>query len=305
MKLRSMTAAAGAAALALTLAACGGSEEAGSGGTQAAGGDKGTITIGFIPSWTDGLSTAHLSKKAFEEMGYDVEFETLSEAAVLYAGVAQGDVDVYTSAWPEVTHATYMEQYGDQLEDLGGYYDNAKLTFAVPTYVTDVNSIEDLKGKAAEFDGKIVGIEPGAGHMKVTSEQVIPQYDLGSEYQLVTSSTPAMLAELRSATEANKPIVVTLWRPFWANSEFEVKDLEDPKGALGETEALHHLGKKTFSQEFPDAAEFLTNMQLTDEQYNDLENKVVNEYGEGREAEAIDAWLADNPDAVQMPQPAN
>lgn len=300
MKLRTMTAAAAAAALTLTLAACGGGDNAAQSGD--AGGDKGTITIGFIPSWTDGLSTAHLSKKAFETMGYQVEFEPLSEAAVLYAGLAQGDVDVYTSAWPEVTHKAYMEQYGDQIEDLDAYYGNAKLTFAVPTYLDDVNSIEDLKGRAAEFDGKIVGIEPGAGHMKITQEQVIPQYELGSEYQLVTSSTPAMLAELKTAIDANKPIVVTLWRPFWANSTFDVKDLEDPKGALGETESLRHLGKKTFSQEFPDAAEFLKDMDLDDEQYNDLENKVVNEYGEGREAEAIDAWLKDNPDAIEMPE---
>ena len=48
-----------------------------------------------------------------------------------------------------------------------------------------------------------------------------------------------MLSELKSATDAEKDIVVTLWRPFWTNAKFPVKDLEDPNGTLGDTEGLH------------------------------------------------------------------
>src|SRR5699024_1205477 len=88
-----------------------------------------TITLGYIPSWTDGLSTAYLLDHFLSEAGYTVEHEELSEAGVLYTALAQSDVDIYPSAWPEVTHAEYMEQYGDQMEDLGTYYDNAELTF--------------------------------------------------------------------------------------------------------------------------------------------------------------------------------
>lgn len=47
-----------------------------------------------------------------------------------------------------------MEKYGDDIEDLGKYYENAKLTLAVPEY-SELNSIEDLVGKGGEFDGKI------------------------------------------------------------------------------------------------------------------------------------------------------
>ena len=42
-----------------------------------------------------------------------------------------------------MTHVDYMEEYGDSIEDLGTYYDNAKLTMAVPEYV-DIDSIADL-----------------------------------------------------------------------------------------------------------------------------------------------------------------
>ena len=288
-----------ALSLSLGLVACGSDSESGDGGGGdgggGGGGDAKQITLGIIPSWTDGLSTAYLWKNLLEEQGYQVEIQELSEAAPLYTGLAEGDVDVYPSAWPEVTHKSYMEQYGDRLEDLGAYYDNAKLTFAVPEY-TDIDSIEDLTGNADRFGGKIIGIEPGAGLTEVTKKSVMPEYGLEGDYELVTSSTTSMLAELQKAIDDKQDIVVTLWRPFWANNAFPVKDLEDPKGALGEPEALHMLARKGFSEDFPEVADMMGKAKLDDEQYGTLEDLVVNEFGEGKEADAITKWLEDNPD---------
>ncbi|NYF15456.1 glycine betaine/proline transport system substrate-binding protein [Microbacterium sp. AK009] len=287
------------AAATLTLAGCaGGTDDA----APAAGGDASaencdTVTLGFLPSWTDGLSTAYLLENLLGERGIDVEMETLTEAGPLYTGLAQGDVDIYPSAWPELTHASYMEEYGDDIEDLGAYYDNAKLTIAVPSYV-DIDSIEDLEGNADRFGGRIVGIEPGAGLTAQTQDSMLPEYGLDGDYELVTSSTAAMLAELDAAIAAEEDIVVTLWRPFWANDAYDVKDLEDPMGAMGEAEALHFLGTAGFSERCAEAAELIGEIQLNDEQYGALEDLVVNEYGEGREAEAVEAWLEQYPDAV-------
>ncbi len=304
---RKIGAALSAAALGLTLAACGTDEtttpDPGDGGETTATQEMGTITLGFLPAWTDGLSTAYLLENRLTEMGYTVEMETVGEAALLYQAVTSGDVDMYPSAWPEVTHASYMEEYGDDIEDVGTYYENAKLTWAVPTYMDDVNSIEDLKGMADTFDGNIIGIEPSAGLTEASQDSVIPEYELGDEYDLVTSSTTAMLAELKSATDSEEPIVVTLWRPFWANAEFPVKDLEDPKGALGDAEGLHFLGTKTFSEDFPEAADWIGQLKLDDDQYGSLEDMVVNEYGDGQEAEAVTAWIEANPDVLpELPE---
>lgn len=279
------------AALALAGCASGNQAEGGSGD----GGDKGTITLGFLPSWTDGLSTAYLLEDQLGKLGYTVEMQTLTEAGPLYAGLAQGDVDIYPSAWPELTHADYMDKYGDNIEDLGAYYDDAKLTMAVPSYV-DIDSIDQLQANAARFDGKIYGIEPGAGLTKQTQEVAMPGYDLAG-LELVTSSTAAMLTELDNAIAAQKDIVVTLWRPFWANDAYDVKDLADPQGLMGDPEALHFLGTSGFAEKYPDAAELIAGIQLDDAQYGSLEDLVVNEYGEGKEADAVDAWLEQNPDA--------
>jgi glycine betaine/proline transport system substrate-binding protein len=291
----------GMLALALTATACGGGGEATTSASESDAGSEAScdqVTLGIIPSWTDGLSTAHLWKDVLGDEGYDVEIKEIADAAPLYTGVANGDIDVYPSAWPEVTHAAYLDEYGEDLEDLGAYYEGAKLTFAVPEY-TEIDSIADLEGNADRFGGKIIGIEPGAGLTKAAKESVIPGYGLGSGYELVTSSTTAMLAELEKAVKKEEDIVVTLWKPFWANSEFPIKDLEDPKGALGEAETLNAIATAGFSEECPDVAEMFGNFELTDEQYGSLENTVVNEYGQGKESEAVAAWLEQNPDFVE------
>jgi len=287
-------------ASALALTGCAGDASGGTGAPGAdgpsSGGDKGTITLGFLPSWTDGLSTAYLLENKLEEMGYNVEMKTLTEAGPLYAGLAKGDVDIYPSAWPELTHKSYMDKYGDKIEDLGAYYDNAKLTIAVPEY-SELTSIEDLKGKAAQFDGKIIGIEPGAGLTEQTNK-MLPEYGLDSEYELVTSSTAAMLTELKKATEAKKDIVVTLWRPFWANDAFPVKDLEDPKGAMGDPEGLHFLATEGFTEKYPEAAELIKKIKLDDAQYGALEGLVTSDEYKDKSAEAVKKWISEYSDKI-------
>jgi len=255
-------------------------------------GDKGTITIGFLPSWTDGLSTAYLLQDQLGKLGYDVKLQTLSDAGPLYAGLSQGDVDIFPSAWPEVTQKAYMDKYRGSIDDLGTYYGNARLTIAVPTY-SDIDSIDQLKGSASRFGGKVIGIEPGAG-LTAQTQKMMPEYGLDGEYQLVTSSTAAMLTELKSATDKKQDIAVTLWRPFWANSAFPVKDLKDPKGAMGKPEGLHFLGAKGFEKKHPDAAALIGKITLDDAQYGSLEDLVVNRFGEGKEPQAIDEWIQEH-----------
>ncbi|MFD2028304.1 glycine betaine ABC transporter substrate-binding protein [Promicromonospora aerolata] len=287
-------AATAALTLTLSITACA-SEDGASGGSESET-DK-TITLGIIPSWTDGLSTAHLWKNILEEDGYTVEIEEINDAAPLYTGLAEGDIDVYPSAWPEVTHKSYMDEYGDDIEDLGAYYDNAKLTMAVPEY-SDLQSIEDLVGKSGDYDGKIIGIEAGAGLTKAVQEQVIPQYGLDKDgWELQTSSTQAMLSVLEESVANEEDVVVTLWRPFWANNEFPVRDLEDPKGALGEPEGLHELATSGFSEEFPEVAEMMGNAKMDDAQYGTLEDQVVNQNPDDPAA-GVEAWIADNQDWV-------
>lgn len=280
-------------ALAMLATGCGGTGVSGTSEGDGGGGE--TITMGVIPGWTDETSTTYLLKDVLEENGYTVEVTELGDNGPMYTALSNGDIDILSSAWIELTHKTYMERFGENLEDLGVYYEGATSFLAVPEY-SDLTSIEDLPSRADDFGGEIIGIEPGAGLTEMTQKSVIPEYGLDKDFELKLSSTAAMLAELEKATDANEEIVVTLWKPFWANLVMPVKALEDPKGAYGEPENLHVLAREGFSEDFPEVAAMLESFTLSDEQFSTLENTVVNDFGQGEEPKAVDAWLQENPE---------
>lgn len=279
------------AVLALTASGCSGDS-----GSDSSGSDSGnrTITMGVIPGWTDGLSTTYLLGNILESKGYTVKITKLTDNDPMYAALANGEIDLLSSGWPERTQKSYMDKYGATIEDLGRYYADAGLFLAAPTY-SDIKSVADLPSHAQELDGKIIGIEPGAGLTKTTKDDVFPAYGLDADFELVLSSTTAMLTALKNATGAKRPIVVTLWKPFWANQAFPVRPLEDPKGAFGQPESLHSLARGGFSEDFPEIANMIKNFKLDDAQYGSLEDTVVNKFGDGKEAEAVQAWLQQNP----------
>lgn len=296
MKKMKMTAAiALSAAAALTLAACGGGSSDGGdsdGGDSSGGG--GEITVGYVGGWTDGQSITYLIKNQAEKLGYDVKVEELADNGPLYAGLSNGDIDIHASAWPEVTQAAYMEEFGDDIEDLGTYYPNAVLTLAVPSY-SSINSMDELADNADLFGSEIIGIEPGAGLTQVTQDSMMPEYGL-DDWTLATSSTASMLTVLGDAIDNNEEVVVTLWRPFWANSEYDIKDLEDPLGAMGEPEGLHSLAHAGFGEEHKDVADLIAGMQLSDDAYGSLESLITSEEFEGDPDGAVAKWIEENPD---------
>lgn len=270
------------------------------------GGDSGNvghgkkITIGYYP-WDEAVATTFLWKEVLQERGFDPEVKQL-DAGPLYTALANGDVDFQTDSWLPTTHAEYWKKYGKDLEDLGSWYKETSLELSVPSYMKGINSLADLKGKGAQFDGKIVGIEPSAGEMSLLKSKVLKEYGLDKEYQVVDSSTPAMLAQLKRAYADKKPIVVVLWSPHWAYSDYQLTKLKDPKGAWGNGDAIHSLARKGFSQDDPQVAEWLKNFSITDTQLGTLEAE-INKSGQGKQEQAVQAWMKQNPGIVDKLAP--
>ncbi|MFD6099505.1 glycine betaine ABC transporter substrate-binding protein [Nocardiopsis flavescens] len=282
----------------LLLTACGGGGDqslTGPGEGEEGGGGQ-AVNIALI-AWEEAIATTAMWQVILEEKGYDVTVTDV-DVAPMYQGAANGDVDLFLDTWLPVTHADYWEDYGDDLEDLGTWYDNAKLTITVPSYVEDVNSIEDLAGSADEFGGRIVGIESGAGLTRVTKEEAMPGYGLDGEYELVESSTAAMLAELDSAIAEEEPIVVTLWRPHPAYAKHDLKDLEDPEGLMGDAEEIHAVGRAGFGEDFPELSQWLQDWEMTDDELATLEVLTLEDHKDDPQAGAR-AWLADNPEFLE------
>ncbi|MGC0378375.1 ABC transporter permease/substrate binding protein [Streptomyces sp. SAI-229] len=258
-------------------------------------GDGKKVTLGYIP-WDEGVASTFLWKEILERRGFEVEAKQF-EAGPLYTALAQGNVDFQTDAWLPTTHEAYWKKYGERLDDLGSWYGETSLELTVPSYMKDVDSLEDLKGKAGLFDGEITGIESSAGMMGLLKDKVLKEYGLDKEYKVVDSSTPAMLAELKRAYSKKEPVVVTLWSPHWAYSDYDLKKLKDPKGSWGKGDGVHTVSRKGFAGDNPLVGKWLKDFSMTEEELTGLEAE-INKAGKGRQQDAVRTWLKANPGVV-------
>lgn len=219
-----------------------------------------TVRIAYV-EWPCAAATSTLVKTVIEErLGYKVELIPVS-AAVMWQAVSLGEADATLTAWLPATHADYFASTKDKLDDLGPLVGGARLGWAVPDYV-DVASIADLPGKEKQFDGKIYGIDPGAGLMRL-SEKAIKDYDL-KDYTLMEGSDAVMVGALADAIKNKRWIVVTAWSPHWMFGRWPLKYLDDPKKSLGEEEAIHAIARKGLKNDMPDVYKLLDNFYYTD-----------------------------------------
>lgn len=257
------------------------------------------IRIGSVSGWSDQAGIAHLYEYVLEENGYEVEVQDTLDVAPAYEALAEGELDLYAAAWPEVAQQVYFAEHQDNLEDLGMIYEDAQLFLGVPEY-SEITSIEDLPEYAEELNGQITGIESGAGLSVLTEEEVMPHYGLDEDFELQLSSASGMVSQLEEAIENNDEIVVTLWTPYWATEQYDVRALEDPDTIFGEPEDVHTLGRTGFANDHPEIAAMIENFSLTTQQVTDLQDTMVNEFGDDDDQAAVQAWAEDNPDVVEQ-----
>ncbi|WP_433179313.1 ABC transporter permease/substrate binding protein [Actinoallomurus sp. CA-150999] len=263
-------------------------------GSGGSGGKGKPITIGYIP-WDEDIAVTQLWKSQLEKKGYQVTLKQV-DAGPLFAGLGQGDIDLFLDAWLPATHADYYNRYKDKITDIGIWYKNASMQLAV-LKDDPANSVADLKGQSARYKGRVVGIEPGAGEMKIVKNKVLPGYGLG-DYKLVESSTAAMLAELNRSVQSKQPIVVTLWKPHWAYTGFPIKPLADPQNAFGSAEKIHALGRQGFAKDFPQLNGWLKKFTMSDADLFPLEDLVMNKYKDKPE-QGVAEWEKQHPDLVK------
>ena len=268
-----------------------------------------TIRIGVLP-WAEVEATAQLWAFLLEAEGYEValtRIDATSPGGIVrtgevnvvdgtYAQLADGDLDVSMGAWLPQSHGPQLVRHADDLEVLGTWYEGAQLTWAVPAS-SDLRSIAELSGRGEELGGEIVGIEPGSGHVRISRDEVLPAYGLDGEYTLVLGSTSSMLAALERAVALGRPIVVTLWEPHPAYGRFELRNLADPLGALGEQEHIDVVAREGFVADHPQVGAWLAAFALDEEQLGSLQ--VALEHAAPDEQQrAVGGWVADHQDLV-------
>ncbi|MTI79816.1 MAG: glycine betaine ABC transporter substrate-binding protein [Firmicutes bacterium] len=276
---------------AVALVGCaGGGEEAKEGGEQQAAEEKGKVTLGYV-QWASEIASTHVVKEVLEnKMGYEVEAVAV-DAAPMWKGIENADFDAIVSAWLPGTHADYYADVKDNVENLGANLEGAKIGLVVPKYV-EIDSIDEMNSVKDKFDGKIIGIEPGAGIMSAT-EQAITDYEL--DYELVDSSGAAMTAALQKAIKDEKWVAVTGWTPHWKFAKYDLKYLEDPKEIYGGAEHIATIVRQGLKEDNEEVYNFMDNFNWTPA---DMQ-AVMLEIEEGKSPEeAAKDWVANNSDKV-------
>ncbi|UFT99861.1 glycine betaine ABC transporter substrate-binding protein [Radiobacillus kanasensis] len=224
------------------------------------------LTIGQI-NWAENIAVTNMWKAILEEKGYNVKLNVLNMGTTMKA-LESGELDASLEIWLPVQDANYLKEYKDSVNfSEATWYDNAKVGLVVPTYLEEVNSVEDLNEHKESFNGEITGFDPGAGTMEVT-EQLIKDYNL--EFELLPSSEPAMIAEIDKAIKNEEPIVAPLWSPHWVFSKYDLKFLEDPKKTFGGIEKIHHATRHGFEDDYPKVSEWFKNWKMDDQQIGQL-----------------------------------
>ncbi|MDF7800272.1 glycine betaine ABC transporter substrate-binding protein [Pontiellaceae bacterium B1224] len=251
-------------------------------------------------NWAEGVAYTHLAEAVLrDKMGFDVEL-TAADVAPGYIAVAQGSHDAFMECWPSL-HKDYIDRYSDKLVSLGTVYEGTETGLAVPSYVT-IDKISELNDYADQFGGKITGVDAGAGMMKRTEDELIPQYGL-DKIELMASSGPAMTAALADAIKHKKWIVVTAWKPHWMFGRWDLKFLQqDDDKIMWESGNIEIIGRSDLETDKPELAAFLKAFQLTDAQLSDLMLK-VNDSDESV-SEVAQQWMLDNEDVVAQWLPA-
>lgn len=267
------------------LSACNNGDDGGNGG-----GEEKSVVIG-LNNWAENVAVSNMWKILLEEKGYEVELKAMEKAPV-WLGITRDELDIAPEVWLPNTDKPLMEKYEEDLDMHEIWYENTGLGLVVPSYMEDINSIEELNARKDEFGGRIVGIDPGASLTAMT-ETAIEEY--GLELDLVTSSGPAMMAELSKAYKDKEPIVVTLWNPHWAFSEYDLKYLEDPKKVYGEADDIYYMTRKGFEEDHPEVVTWMNNWEMDDESLGSL-MAVIKEAGEPEEG--AKTWIEDNRDMV-------
>ncbi len=251
----------------IAMTACNGGQRGDQEGGEEGTDSKETVRI-LYTDWDEGIAFTHLARVALEEKGYDVDIKSI-EPGPIYASLAKGDADLFLDAWLPHTHDDYMKKYGDDLVKIGESFSNGTTGLVVPEYV-NIETILQLNDRKDDFDGKIIGIDSGAG-IHTNTEKAIEAYEL--DFEQVTSSDPAMMDRLEKAYNKKEPIVITGWKPHYMWANYDLKYLEDPKEVFPK-DVCAILSRKGFADDYPTLEKFFANFNLQETELHDLMSEI-------------------------------
>lgn len=220
------------------------------------------VRIGWV-NWSDTEITVKLATTALQDQLKQPVKLIMADIGIQFQALANGNIDLIPMVWLPSTHKAFYDKYKDKLEDLGVLYEG-RIGMAVPTSipVSEIASVEDLnKPQVREkLGGKILTSEVGNGQYKLTVK-AMEEYKLDG-YKLVASSESGMLNEFERNTKRGQWSLINAWSPHWMFSKWSLRYLDDPKQIFGSAEQIHAVGRKGFTQQFPQVAYFFAHYSI-------------------------------------------
>ena len=259
------------------------------------------LKFGYV-DWPGVTAKTTVAKHILEYLGYDVKAE-MYLVPVLYKGLSTKDLDVFLGGWLP-TMKLYLDPYFAKgtIKKVAINLNETIYTLAVPAYVWEagVHSEADLHKYGDKFGRKIIGIEPGNEGNQIMIDAIKNNtYNLAG-WEVVESSTVAMLAAVEKAVKNKDWIVWLGWAPHWMNMEFDMKYLEDPLELWGPpgAEVVWTLSRAQFKEDMPNVYRFLEQLKVTPE----IQNEWIYEYGRKKRNpdEVAKEWIKNNTKVVDM-----
>ncbi|QQE77662.1 glycine betaine ABC transporter substrate-binding protein [Alicyclobacillus sp. SO9] len=248
-----------------------------------------TITIAWLP-WTEDVATTHLWKVLLEQKGYTVNLKEL-DVGPLLLGLSKGGVDAFFDLWLPAEQNN-IKKYKSNISYLTDWYTGESSEgVAVPKYMTNINTPQELNAHAAQFKHRIVGIDPGSQEEN-SVKKMVKVYGM-NHIHVQDSSTPAMLTALKQAVKAKRPIAVVMWTPHWAFTKYNLKYISDPKYIVKSktTNKILVAANKKWAKDNPTVSGWFSNFKLTPNQLASLEEYMKNTKDKDSAAKK---WIAKN-----------
>jgi glycine betaine/proline transport system substrate-binding protein len=286
----------GAIAAVVLVSGCSGAEPTGFGGSS--GGEN---AVRFVQQpWADLVVETEIAMQVLNKLGYTASTQEVAVPLAAEA-LATGRADVYLGNWWPSQQAVFTGHLDSGAVKVAGtVLEGTEYAPAVPGYVTEqlgVRSLADLDQHADAFERKIYGIEPGAPGNETISQAIAQDaYGLG-DWELVASSTEAMLAEVSRRAAAGEPIVFLGWSPHWMTSEFNLHFLDDPQSVWPGAGQVRSLIRSELEAADPNLVRFVSQISVDTATASDFIRAVDKD---GKPAETVaQEWMQAHPDRIE------
>jgi glycine betaine/proline transport system substrate-binding protein len=244
--------------------------------------------------------TGGIVQHVLESEGYKVEVIEGSHADI-YPKVGTGEVDILAASWLPNAHAELYSKVAADVFKLCKLYDQAKLYWAVPSYIpsSEVSTVSDLlKPEVMTRMPTTIVTLPESTGLTILSRKVLQSYGLDTAGYRLTPTTPkAWYGNFKSHYDEKKWLIFPLWQPQWINAAYELRVLQEPKQIFGEDSAYLIANNRLKGKISPKAIKHLGNIQLSVADITEMD--LIMNVHNLTAREAAERWIASHQDQVE------